>query len=203
MQSIPRSLFCLFAAAGLTLGAFAATPTHTLKNLDTAFRGEANAANRYQQFALQAEKDGHAQVAKLFRAASKSETIHRDRHAAVIKKLGGQVPALDLDPVKVGTTAENLTAAISGETYERNEMYPGFIATARSENARAAIATLQGALEAEKEHAALFTQALAQLGNNPVADYYVCPTCGNTVTERPTKSCPVCREKPGKFMMIT
>lgn len=203
MRNILHSLIYLVAAAGLALGARAATATETVRNLNTAFAGESNAANRYQAFAQKADEEGNAQVAKLFRAAARAEQIHRDRHRAAIEKLGGTVSEVKLDPVTVGTTAENLRTALKGESYERDHMYPDFISTAKKENARAALPTLQGALAAEKQHAEFYQRALDELGHNEEVDYYVCPTCGNTVTERPASRCPVCREDGSKFLAIS
>lgn len=202
MKNTRRFLSLLIAALGLAAGVRAATVTPTVRNLNTAFAGESNAAHRYQLFAKQADQEGLAQVAKLFRAAAASEEIHRERHRAAIKKLGGEADTVTLENVKVGTTAENLRAAIAGESYERDTMYPGFIAAAKAEDARAGVRSLQAALSAEKEHARLYQQALDQLGKNPAADYFVCRDCGFTATQLPTKECPVCSEAPSKFKKI-
>ncbi len=202
MRNTLRFLSLLIAALGLAAGVRAATVTTTTRNLNAAFAGESNAAHRYQLFAKQADQEGLAQVAKLFRAAAASEEIHRERHRAAIKKLGGQADTVTLEDVKVGTTAENLRAAIDGESYERDTMYPGFIAAAKAEDARAGVRSLQAALSAEKEHARLYQQALDQLGKNPAADYFVCRDCGFTVTQLPSKECPVCSEAPSKFKKI-
>ncbi|HIT04956.1 MAG TPA: rubrerythrin family protein, partial [Candidatus Caccocola faecipullorum] len=76
----------------------------TKDNLAAAFAGESQANRKYLMFAEQAEKDGFKGVAKLFRATAEAETIHA---FAEFRANGG-----------VGTTAENLQAAINGETYE-------------------------------------------------------------------------------------
>ena len=55
----------------------------------------------------------HAQVAKLFRAAAAAETVHALNH----------FNALD----GVGDTSDNIKAAISGEDYEVEDMYPAMI----------------------------------------------------------------------------
>ena len=54
---------------------------------------------------------------------------------------------------EVKSTPENLKAAIAGETYERDTMYPGFIKQARVENNRDALQTFTYAKTAEAEHA--------------------------------------------------
>jgi rubrerythrin len=200
MKNIFRPLVSTLAVLGLAVAAHAAT---TLDNLAQAFAGESNAAHRYAAFAQKADQEGYAQVAVLFRAAARAEEIHRNRHSGAIKKLGGTPAEIKLDDVKVGTTAENLRAAIAGESYERDTMYPAFIAQAKADDARPAVRSLNAAMSAEKEHAKLFQQALDTLGQNTAVEYYVCRDCGYTVTRRPTKECPVCREDPSKFQKIS
>ncbi len=177
--------------------------TETIKNLNTAYQGESNASARYAAFAEQAEKEKLPQVAKLFRAASRAEGIHRDTHKATILGAGGTLDPTPLEAVKVGTTAENLQAAIAGESYERDTMYPGFLATAKAEDAREAVRTFRFAAEAEAQHAKLYQEALAQLGQNPTTDYFVCPTCGATLPKSPDGKCPTCRERADKFIRIS
>lgn len=199
-----KSILCAVALATALLPASGASsvPAQTIKNLNTAFQGESNASNRYAAFAKKAEAEGFAQVAKLFRAASASEAIHRDTHKAAIIKLGGTVDSFKLDEVVPGSTAENLKAAIKGESYERDTMYPEFLATAKSEDAKAAIRAFQFAAAAEKEHAKLYQQALDQLGKNPLQDYFVCQVCGMTLTALPAKKCPVCHNGLDEFKKI-
>lgn len=90
-----------------------ASMSKTSDNLAAAFAGESQANRKYLFFAEQAEKDGHNQIARLFRAAAEAETIHARNHLGV---LGG-----------VKSTEENLKAAIAGESHEFTSMYPGFI----------------------------------------------------------------------------
>lgn len=199
-----RFLLTLVGALALAAQAVAATSSvETLKNLNAAYRGESNANNRYSAFAIKAEAEGQAQVAKLFRAAASAEAIHRDTHKATIAKLGGTVDQLTLDAVNPGTTAENLAEAIKGESYERDTMYPAFLKLAKAENNRDAERSFHFAVAAEKEHAALYTEALARLGKNPVVEYYVCPVCGDTTVGRPTKDkCATCRTATEKFVLV-
>ncbi|MCC7493475.1 MAG: rubrerythrin family protein [Fimbriimonadaceae bacterium] len=110
----------------------------TLENLQTAYNGESNASARYAAFAKKAAEEGYQQVAVLFRAASKAEAIHAAEHAGVIQKLGGK-PTKDVQTPEVRSTADNLQAAVKGETYERDTMYPGFIAKAKEEGQEDAI----------------------------------------------------------------
>ncbi len=202
---IPSTLTLATVALALLLpgAARAEVSEQTLKNLNTAFQGESNAANRYGKLAEKADAEGFAQVAKLFRAASASEAIHRDTHKEAITSLGGKVATFQLDEVTPGTTKENLQASIKGETYERDVMYPEFLALAKTDDARAAIRTLEFAAAAETEHTKLYQEALDNLGKNAPADYYVCGVCGMTLTEIPAKKCPSCRKSRDEYRKIS
>jgi|ERR1017187_3696005 rubrerythrin len=174
----------------------------TLDNLNAAFQGESNAAHRYAAFAKQAQSEGHAYAARLFRAAAKAETIHRESHKQAILALGGNIKDFKLDEVKPGTTAENLRAAIKGESYERDTMYPEFLALAKQDNAKEAVRTFVFAQKAETEHAKLYQAALDNLGKQADMPIYVCKVCGYTTTTLPDKNCPSCREPVSNYELI-
>lgn len=150
----------------------------TLKNLMEAFAGESQANRKYLAFAKKAEEEGYFSVAKLFRAAAEAETIHALNH---LKAAGA-----------VKTTKENLQAAISGETYEFESMYPPMIKDAEAEGATQAQRSFYYANEVEKVHAELFKKALENLDKKQDVDYYVCQVCGHTVEGEPPDKCPVC-----------
>ena len=161
-------------------------PTQTIKNLNEAIEGEANASHRYTLFARRADEDGFAQVAKLFRAAALAESIHQRNHEKVLRDLGIEPKAPEVEDVKVGTTRENLEVPIKGESNEKDEMYPEMVKQARREGVPAAVTSFTYALDTEAKHARLFRDALAQLGHNRRVDYYVGETSGDTVT-KPTQ----------------
>lgn len=173
----------------------------TIENLNTAFQGESNAAHRYQAFAKKAAAEGYAYEARLFRAASRAETIHAQNHAKAIRALGGTVSELVLDPVVIGSIAENLAEAIKGETHEFAVMYPDFLALAKQEGCKEAVRTMTWAMEVEKQHAALYQAALDNLGKNADRALYVCGLCGETVVELPEK-CSVCNAGSKVFECI-
>ena len=161
----------------------------TDQNLATAFAGESQANRKYLAFARAAEKEGHPQIARLFRAAAEAETIHALAH---LQNLGG-----------VGTTLQNLKEAVAGETYEFTEMYPPMVAQATAEGHRGK--TMLGfAGEVEKVHARLFQQALAALeGGKDLSrmEVFLCPVCGDLEFGIPEK-CPVCGLPGDKFQKV-
>ena len=199
-----KQLFILLigaALAAVTVAQADVSP-ETLDNLNTAFQGESNASHRYEAFAKKADADGEPYVARLFRAAARAEAIHRDTHKKAILELGGKIRDFKLAEVKAGTTADNLQAAIKGESYERDTMYPEFLAQAKKDGAKPAIRTLLYAQKAEAEHAKLYQDALDNLGKNVDRPLYVCNVCGYTVTKLPDKNCPSCREPVSNYERI-
>jgi len=159
------------------------------QNLRDAFAGESQANRKYLAFAKQADKEGHTQAAKLFRAAAEAETVHAHAH---LKALGG-----------INSTADNLKEAISGETHEFKEMYPGMIQAAKEEGNKAAERTFSYANAVEEVHAGLYQKTLDALDNPPDVDcYYVCSVCGYTCENEAPDSCPVCNAKSKAFMKV-
>ncbi len=187
--------------AGLV--AYAAAPK-TLDNLQTAFNGESNAHARYLAFAQQADKEGYVQAAALFRAAARAEEIHANNHAVVIKKLGG-TPAAKIEAPAVKTTKENLEAAVKGETYERDTMYPEFLKEARAVGNKDAVQTFNYAKTAEAEHAKLYQNALDNLPKMKAkgVSYYVCTICGYTTTKIDFEKCPSCFNPKEKYVAVS
>jgi rubrerythrin len=202
-------LVCVLAVGLLTSFAYSsyaaeAKESATLANLQKAYNGESNAHARYLAFAKKADEEGYGQVASLFRAAAKAEEVHFNAHAVVIKKLGG-VPKADVKSPDVKSTKENLEAALKGESYERDTMYPEFIQAAQKENVPAALETFSDAKAVEAVHAKLYQEALANLDSWKGAkkDFFVCPECGNTVAALTFEKCPVCATPKDKFMNVS
>lgn len=161
----------------------------TTDNLQAAFAGESQARNKYIAFSTKADEEGQPQVARLFRAAAAAETVHAVAH---LRALDG-----------VGTTADNLKAAIEGETHEFENMYPAMIADAEAEEAKAALRSFNYANEVEKIHAALYQKLSDGLGGDlGEYAYHVCPVCGYTAENEAPERCPVCNAKGSRFIKV-
>ena len=198
---------CLVSALAMTAVAqekpAEAAKKSTLDNLQAAFNGESNANAMYTAFAKKADEEGYGQVASLFRAAAKAEDIHAKNHAEVIKKLGA-TPKADVKAPEVKTTKENLEAALKGESYERDTMYPEFLKQARADGNRDAVRTFNYAKTVEAEHAKFYTEALKDLDKwkGGKKEFFVCTVCGNTVTALTFEKCPVCFNPLDKFEKV-
>ena len=162
--------------------------TETMNNLAQAFAGESQANRKYLAFAEKADKEGHPQAAKLFRAAAHAETVHALAH---LRTMG-----------KVGSTKDNLKAAIEGETFEFTKMYPVMIEKAKEEDQAEALKSFSYANSVEVQHASLYQHALDNLDNLAATDYNVCSVCGYTCAGAPPDVCPVCGSTAKAFTKI-
>ena len=163
----------------------------TYENLADAFAGESQANRRYLAFAKKAEAEGHPGIAKIFRAAADGETVHALAHLRV---MGG-----------VKSTAENLAAAMEGESQEFKEMYPAYISAAQAEGNKAAEGSFKNAIAVEQVHYSLYSEAAKRLGSGEdmkIGKIFVCQVCGNAFLEETPDKCPVCGAVRSKFNEI-
>ena len=162
----------------------------TENNLKEAFAGESQANQKYRAFAKQAEKDGLPNIARLFRTAAEAERIHAEGHLGA---LGG-----------IGSTLDNLQAAIAGETGEYTQMYPPMLTQAEAKNHKAK-RMFGYAVKAEEVHARLYQLALeaARNGHDLTAtEFYLCPVCGHIEFGKAPDACPICGTKGSKFVQV-
>src|SRR6187401_2850912 len=130
----------------------------TLDNLKAAFAGESQANRRYLYFAAKADVEGYNDVAAVFRSTAEGETGHAHGHLEYLQETGD--PATGLP---IGGTANNLKAAIAGETHEYTDMYPGMAKTARGEQFDEIADWFETLAKAERSHANRFQKALDAL----------------------------------------
>jgi rubrerythrin len=162
----------------------------TTDDLKDAFAGESQANQKYRAFAAKAEQEGFSNIARLFRTTAEAERIHA----------AGHLGALD----GVGSTADNLAAAISGETYEFESMYPPMLARAEAEGHKAK-RMFGYAVKAEAVHAALYAKALEAVKRGKdltETTFYLCPVCGHIEFGAPPGACPICGAAGSKFVQI-
>jgi rubrerythrin len=163
---------------------------NSVDNLKEAFAGESQAYQKYRAFAARAEQDGFPNVARLFRTAAEAERIHADGH---LRALDGIAP-----------TADNLKAAIGGETHEFSEMYPPMLAQAEAEGHKAQ-RMFGYAVKAEAVHAELYQRALdavAQGKDLETPAFYLCPVCGYIEFGQPPEACPICGTRGSRFAQV-
>ncbi len=132
--------------------------TKTEKNLQTAFAESSEANLRYLYFARKADLEGYNDVSAVFRSTAEGETGHAHGHLEYLAETG--------DPATgkpIGGTADNLAAAVAGETHEYTDMYPGMARSARDEGFDEIADWFETLAKAEKSHAGRFQKALDTL----------------------------------------
>jgi rubrerythrin len=132
----------------------------TEENLKAAFSGESQANRRYLYFANKADVEGQNDVAALFRSTAEGETGHAHGHLEWLEQVGD--PATGLP---IGSTRDNLKAAVAGETHEYTDMYPGMAKTARDEGFDEIADWFETLAKAERSHANRYTRALNELAD--------------------------------------
>jgi len=132
--------------------------TKTHQNLKDAFAGESQANRRYLYFAKVADVEGYPEVAGLFKDTADGETGHAHGHLDYLAQVGD--PATDLP---IGSSRQNLKAAVAGETHEYTDMYPGMAKSAREESFDEIADWFETLAKAERSHANRFQKALDAL----------------------------------------
>lgn len=179
--------------------------SQTLQNLTKAFVGESQARNRYTMYASTARKEGYLQIADIFEETADQEREHASRFFKMIQMVKAK-EGLTLDEVivetgafvKIGTTLENLSYSVAGETHEYESMYPEFAKIASEEGYPEIAARINAISVAEQHHAERY-QKLANeinkqtLRNKQTETERVCTKCGHVHKgTSPSKVCPSC-----------
>ncbi len=161
----------------------------TEQNLRDAFSGESQAHMKYLIYSQVAEKEGYPNVARLFKAIAHAELVHARNH---LKELGG-----------IKDSVENLQDAINGETFEVEEMYPAYHAVAELQEEKGAVRSTHYALEAEKIHAEMYTDAkkiVMEKKDIEIGTIQICDVCGYTVeADHAPDKCPICSAPSTQF----
>jgi rubrerythrin len=205
---MPKVHMVIVFCAGLLAATFGsaqdmgATDSPTLKNLQSAYNGEYNETACYGAFAAKADEEGYKGAASLFRAAAKAESVHLGLHAGAIEKLGAE-PKAEVETPVVKSTKENLYAAMTGEEYERDAMYPAFFEQAQVDHNTDAARSFKNAMLADIEHAKLFKQALDDVDAwTDARTFLVCSDCGFTSMDLTLTQCPVCAAPREKLLDV-
>jgi rubrerythrin len=186
----------------------------TLENLSKAFIGESQARNRYTLYSKTAKKEGYEQLADIFLVTADNEREHAKWLFKLIQELkedsGEDLEALTVEaeaPLVLGTTADNLIAAIAGEHYEYSEMYPEFADVAEEEGLEDIAVRLRAIGRAEEHHEERYKKLLGEVEAGTMFKKdeevkWICRKCGYVHTGmEPPEKCPAC-DHPTKYYEI-
>jgi len=186
----------------------------TIENLTKAFIGEGQARNRYTFYSKIAKKEGFEQIAEIFLITAENEKEHATWLFRLINELKKKSDER-LDEIKVevvastilGTTVENLKAAITGENYEHTKMYPGFADIAEKEGFPEIAKRLRAIAKAEEHHEERFKKLLKEVEAGTVFKkekeiWWVCRECGYVhFGEKPPEKCPSCNHEKNFYQI--
>jgi rubrerythrin len=159
--------------------------------------GESEAVIRYGKFSEVALNEHLPNIALLFKALAKAETVHIRNHLQALKEPFS--PKID-DIGATSSTQKNLEDAIKGEIAENKEMYPRLIKSMKKESkelyGKVATLSMTWASKAEKVHADLLKMALKSIKNKKDVEFnliFVCEVCGNVVIDGDARvECEIC-----------
>jgi len=186
----------------------------TLQNLAKAFIGESQARNRYTFYAKIAQKEGFELVGDIFLLTANQEKEHANWLMKLINELKKKTKE-DLSkiiveaevPTILGTTEENLKAAIAGENFEYTKMYPEFADIAEKEGLKEIAQRLRAIAVAESHHEERYLKLLALVQSGEMFKrkkevVWICRECGYFFIgkEAPAK-CPSC-DHPQSFYQL-
>ncbi len=211
-----RAFLCKAGAllAGLTLWrSFAAAAEYgqTVAALGYAFQREMDAHRRYVDFAGAASQEGYKGIAYMFMAFATSEGVHARNFRGLVTALGGQANAAPT-AIDRGTTKQNLIAAVDDEIDSIDDLYPRTLERITPEGNAEAMRLVKFAWESERQHrdllqrirrySPMFFDQVARTVDEKTGLYFVCQTCGSTVSEIPSPKCPICASPPDRYRQV-
>lgn len=119
--------------------------SRTVRNLAELFARDAQALVCFRRFARTARQEGFPKIASLFERLAQSQEILVDGHLDFLREVGDPITGLPL-----GSTQENLRAALNTELEDARDLYPSAARTAASEGF-AALASWFNTLAASRD----------------------------------------------------
>ena len=132
--------------------------SQTYKNLMDAFSQESRANRLYLYFSRRAILEGFPEIAETFLEAAQGETGHALGILDYLREYGEPTTGKP-----IGTTRENLEAAMALEALENDKMYPEMAQKAREEGHEEIADWFESLARAEDTHATQFREALQKI----------------------------------------
>ena len=173
----------------------------TIENLKVAYGLELKRVDWYDRFSKQAQKENLGDIAVLFKALARSEKVHADKTAELLKSKGVEPVAPTIEAVAPGKARQYLKLALSNENVEQSSM-AAFQAKATEEQWAEAAEHFRRSVEADGRHGRLLSRAIEMETNFARLPYMMCPECGYIVGSEKDEECRVCKTPKGKFQKI-
>ncbi len=180
-----------------------------------AFIGESQARNRYTFYASIARKEGYEQISEIFTITAENEKEHAESLYKMLIELKekGEIEEIPIKveaevPLSLGSTSENLKAAIEGENFEHTKLYPEFAKVAEEEGFPEIAKRLLAIAKAEEHHEQRFKALLEELKNGSLFKkseeiWWTCRKCGYVhFGKEPPERCPSCGHSKNYFQVM-
>ncbi len=184
----------------------------TIKNLAKAYVGESQARNRYTFYAKIAREEKYNYIADVFEETAYNEKEHArvlfELLTELVKKEKMDMSELEIEaavPIVIGSTKDNLQAAMEGERYENTTMYPEFAEIADKEGLKQIAIKLRAISQVEVHHEERYKALLALVEEEKFYKrekkvLWICSECGHIYEgEEPPKLCPLCKHPYNYF----
>ena len=184
-----------------------------VENIQYVIVAEQQSSANNKAYAQKATEENHNNVAKLFSAKSKADSIRAEKHKAVLASMTDTtklVPRPAIKKVQPKSTPENLKQSINDDEYQVTIVYPNYIEQAVMAGDSLTVTTLQWAAEGRKNDQKYGLAVLETVSKNSndmsVSDtWYVCPICGSisdSISKAGTKNCNECGIAEEDFIVV-
>ncbi len=161
----------------------------TVDNLMKMFTSGSESSMRYMVFAEAADKEGHPNAAKIFKAVATPKMSHALSHFRATNF--------------VDTTTENLKQALEEETYDYKNAYPSMIQDAVTDDALKARHSLEYGMSIGPIITKLISKAISDPAAKEEGSFFVCPVRGNIQFGMSPDKCPFCGVDASDFVAVS
>ena len=184
-----------------------------VENIQYVIVAEEQSSANNKAYSKKASEEKHKNVAKLFTAKAKADSLRAEKHKAVLAKIT-DTSKLPLRPapktVVPKSTPDNLKQSINDDEYQITIVYPNYIEQAVMMGDSLTVATLQWAAEGranDKKYGVAVLETVSQNGNDMnVSDtWFVCPACGSisdSIAAAGTKNCNQCGVAEQDYIVV-
>lgn len=184
-----------------------------VENIQYVIVAEEQSSANNKAYSKKASEEKHKNVAKLFTAKAKADSLRAEKHKAVLAKITdtSKLPPRPAPKTVVPkSTPDNLKQSINDDEYQITIVYPNYIEQAVMMGDSLTVTTLQWASEGranDKSYGVAVLETVSQNGNDMnVSDtWFVCPACGSisdSIAAAGTKNCNQCGVAEQDYIVV-
>lgn len=182
--------------------------TTTAQQVMKAFAIETQAIQKYLWFAKVATKEGYQQIAAIFTETAEQKKSHTKTLFRFLEGCELEITST-FKAEAIGTTSENLQAAVEAERTQCEELFGGFEQAAWDEGFKQIATKLKLFRQIKRFYAERFEKLAANIENGSVFKRdkkvkWICRKCGLIYeSDRALKNCPGCEHPQAYFEILS